>query len=111
MLSKPWAKSVAGKWHNIMTTANAISKERTPEEVVAGTPKTISSKGVSVIFNLFMNAGMDSVGANIASQTWNSLSEKDFLEMVNNVAKELGLSSYQSVENFRKTDSSGLRLK
>lgn len=109
--SKAWAKKNASKWYRIMATAGdgiGLSKERTPEDVVKGTPKVITAKGLENVYSLYINLAMDTVGANIGSQAWNNLTEKDILKMLNNIAKELGLKGYDSLEKQIKTD--GLKI-
>jgi len=114
VLTKAWAKKVANKWHGVLTNAgdkHGISKERTPEEIVAGSPKIITQSGIKNVFNRFINSAMDDMGANIGSQVWNSMDEKDILKMVNNILSVWNIKGYDKIEGkIPKTDNTGLRL-
>lgn len=110
--SKDFAKKVKSKWSYVLTNAgdkNGLSKERSPQDVIDKKPRVISPNGIKNLWKLYINVGMDDVGANIASQAWNGMSDKDILKMVNNVAKEIGIKGWDGIEKLPLSD--GMKLK
>lgn len=108
--SKAWAKKMKDKWHNMLTSANVLSKELTPRQVIDKVPKEITKDGMKRIYGAFINAMMDDVGANVGSQAWNQMTPDDVLKMVNNVASTWKLRGYGSIEGNKVPKSDGLKL-